>query len=172
MRTNTRLLAVAVLAGALAVPLGAAAETPARERPPHHDATVRTHDGMRLDCKAMHRQDRAAVGCQWTPTKMREFASYRLVRHERGRRDATIVATSQGRNATRAVDATVTRDREYLYFAQALDSQGRVIDSSNPVRVSTRTRPEPAPAPLPGRPSLPELPSPPSPPQPPSPPGL
>lgn len=170
MRTNTRLLAVTVLAGVLAVPLGAAAETAAHERadkaPAHQDQAhqdqAKAGRGQRLDCKAMPQRDRIAVGCKWTAEKRPDFGAYRLMRQERGQRQAQLVFETSDRNRLHAIDDSVQPERDYVYFLEVRDTHGGVIGLSNPVRVSTRTRPEPAAAPLPSRPPLLETPEPPA----------
>ena len=167
MRTNTRLLAVTVLAGVLAVPLGAMAETAAHERAdkaPTHSEQAKAGRGQRLDCRAMPQRDRTAVGCKWTAEKRPDFGAYRLMRQERGERQAQLVFATRDRNRLHAIDDGVQRERDYVYFLEVRDTHGGVIGVSNPVRVSTRTRPEPTPAPLPARPPLPETPEPPAPP--------
>jgi len=165
MRTNTRLLAVTVLAGILAVPLGAAAETAAHEHTDKrqmHSEQAKSARGQRLDCRAMPQRDRTTVGCKWTAEKRPDFGAYRLMRQERSQRQAQVVFETRDRNRLHAIDEGVQRERDYVYFLEVRDIHGGVIGVSNPVRVSTRTRSEPAAAPLPARPPLPETPEPPA----------
>ena len=150
MGGKLKLLVACALAGALAVPLGAAAETAAdaAEKP---GADERRHDErLHLDCKAFSRDGEHAVGCHWSPSKSRDFAGYRLMRAARDEAPAAVAATSD-RRETKALDRSVAAGRDYLYVVQAVDAAGEVIAQSNPVRVRTSARGHERPAPaLPG----------------------
>lgn len=162
MRTNIRLLAVAVLTAVLAVPLNAAAEGAGHEaddRAPMHRDHAEAQRGQRLDCKALAQREWTAVGCKWTVEKRPDFGAYRLMRQERGERRAQVVFETGDRNRTHTVDDSVQRERDYVYFLEVRDTHGNVIGLSNPVRVSTRTRTAPEPAPRPAMPSLPHAPA-------------
>ncbi|HWH32854.1 MAG TPA: hypothetical protein VNU01_09310 [Egibacteraceae bacterium] len=162
MRGNkTKLLVACALAGALAAPVGAAAQTttdsashPVKEHP-GQDTREHRGEALSLDCKWFRHDGREGVGCRWTPSKARDFAAYRLVRGERGQ-EPVVVFETDDRHQTHALDATAARDRDYSYMVLVFDAAGEVIGHTNPVRVSTRGRPDRPrpPAALPAVPAL------------------
>lgn len=165
MRGNTKLLLASVLAGVLAVPVGAAAETTADggsaqtakdAEEAQHRREAQRGEQLRLDCRGFQQEGRDGVACGWSPSKQREFAGYRLMRHERAQREPVVVFATRDRAQTKTVDATVAPDRDYLYLVQVLDARGRVIGTSNPVRVHTG-KPRPTPPRTP--PALPAAPT-------------
>lgn len=166
MRGNkTKLLLACALAGALAAPVGAAAQTttdsanhPVKEHPGQDTREhPRRHRGeaLSLDCKWFRHDGHRGVGCRWTPSKARDFAVYRLMRGERGQ-EPVVVFETDDRRQTHALDATAARDRDYYYMVLVLNTAGEVVGHSNPVRVPTHNRPDRPrrPAALPAVPAL------------------
>ena len=93
-------------------------------------------EAMRLGCAPANTEGGPVVGCRWSESQARQFASYRLTRVDAPTRERSVVFTGTERSGTRAIDSGVRNGTEYGYFVEALDSAGRVVGRSEMARVS------------------------------------
>jgi hypothetical protein len=96
---------------------------------------------MKLACRVMDEAARTttnirpapAVACRWSEVVDRRVAGYRLWRAEPNTARKVVFET---RTDTGYIDGNVLRGHAYVYGVQAIGPDGRVIASSEPVKVS------------------------------------
>ena len=117
-------IAVAAVGIALSV-LAGSASVAAEERPPRSlDLRCRDASGLLVESPA--------VACGWSA---HDVGGYRLVRGTRDE-DRHVVFRTEDPRHTRHVDRTVRAGTTYVYVVHAVDDDGRILFSSQPVEVS------------------------------------
>ena len=88
---------------------------------------------MTLACSAQVVDTRPAVVCEWS-VPAGGAASYRLLRGVAGQPTGRVLTPAPG--TRRVVDFDAAPGATYLYTAQAVDSAGALLGSSNPVSLA------------------------------------